>query len=146
MILDDKNTLVLVGDGRKALFLRQIGRGNKAGLAVDQVLQEDNPATREQGTDQPGRTGTGTNGRTSAIKETDWHRLGEERFAAGLAEMLYRRAHAGQFDRLIVVAPPKVLGDLRQAFHQEVLERISREIPKQLTSHPIEDIARMLRE
>lgn len=146
MISDDKNTLVLVGDGRKALFLRQVGRGIKAKLAVDEVVEDENPATREQGTDQPGRTNAGTGSRTSAIKETDWHRLAEERFAVEIAESLYRRAHAGGFDRLVVIAPPKVLGELRRAFHPEVIERIGREIPKQLTAHPIEEIARMLRE
>lgn len=146
MIPNHKNTLVLVGDGRKALFLRQVGRGSKTSLVVDHVVEEENPATREQGTDQPGRTSGGTGNRTSAIKETDWHRLAEERFAAEIAETLYRRAHAGRFDSLIVIAPPKILGDLRNAFHPEVIERIDREIPKQLTGHPIEEIAKLLRQ
>jgi protein required for attachment to host cells len=37
-----------------------------------------------------------------------------------------------------------VLGNLRQAFHAEVTERIVGEVPKELTSHPIPDIERLM--
>jgi protein required for attachment to host cells len=40
----------------------------------------------------------------------------EDRFAAEIAAALYRRSHTNHFHRLIVVAPPKVLGALRQEF------------------------------
>ena len=45
-------------------------------------------------------------------------------------------------NELIVVAPPKVLGNLRKAFHPEVADRIAAEIPKEMTSHPIPEIER----
>jgi len=49
------NTLILVGDGQKALFLRNRGSALNVDLVVEQILERDNPAMREQGTDRPGR-------------------------------------------------------------------------------------------
>jgi protein required for attachment to host cells len=36
------------------------------------------------------------------------------------------------------------LGNLRKAFHPEVAERIAAEIPKELTSHPVAEIERLV--
>jgi protein required for attachment to host cells len=41
-------------------------------------------------------------------------------------------------------APPKILGNLREAFHAEVADRIAAEIPKELTSHPVSKIERLI--
>jgi protein required for attachment to host cells len=136
--------LLLVGDGRKALFLRNTGDSEHVELTTEQVLERDNPPTREQGTDRPGRLPGADGVSRSAVGETDWHQLTEDRFAEEIADALYRTAHADRYDKLIVVAPPKVLGHLRQAFHKEVTERIVAEVPKDLTSHPVPDIARLL--
>ena len=68
----------------------------------------------------------------SNLEQTDWHQLNEDRFAKDIAEKLYQLAHANRFHRLIIVAPPKVLGTLRKALHKEVLDRIETELPKDL--------------
>ena len=138
------NALVLVGDGSKALFLRNRGTPRNVELIVERELQQDNPATREQGTDRPGRKPGEDGVSQSAIGETDWHEQAEERFAAEIADTLYQMEHAHEFDELVVVAPPKMLGDLRARFHQEVIACIVAEVPKDLTSHPVPDIARVL--
>jgi protein required for attachment to host cells len=78
------------------------------------------------------------------MEQTDWHQLAEDRFIGDVADALYRQVHAGRFETLIVVAPPKVLGGLRKAFHKEVSDRISAEVPKDLTKHPVHDIERLL--
>ena len=78
------------------------------------------------------------------MEETDWHHIAEERFAGELAEALYRYAHDNLFEKLVVIAPPKILGNLRKAFHAEVAERVAAEIPKELTSHPIAEIERFV--
>jgi protein required for attachment to host cells len=138
------DALVLVGDGRKALFLRNRGNPRHVTLVVEQILQQDNPPTREQGTDRLGRASSGIGTAQSAMEQADWHHLAEERFAAELAEALYHHAHANRFATLVVVAPPKILGDLRKAIHVEVTRRIAAEIPKELTSHPVAEIARLV--
>ena len=136
--------LVVVGDGEKALFLRNKGDPQEIQLEVENILAHDNPATHEQGTDKPGRVAASVGTARSAMEETDWHQLGEERFTADVADTLYRLAHANQFEALVVVAPPKVLGNLRKAFHQEVVDRITGELPKDLTSHPVPEIEKLL--
>ena len=138
------NALVLIGDGQKALFLRNKGTALQVKLEVERVLEQDNPATREQGTDRPGRAISSVGTARSAVEEVDWHHIAKERFAAEIAEALYRHAHDNRFDKLVVIAPAKILGNLRKAFHAEVADRIVGEIPKQLTSHPIPQIEKLI--
>ncbi len=78
------------------------------------------------------------------MEEADWHHIAKERFANEIAKALYHHAHANLFERLIIIAPPKILGKLRKAFHPEVLERIAAEIPKELTSHPVSEIGKLI--
>jgi protein required for attachment to host cells len=138
------NALVLVGDGQKALFLRNKGNAQRLRLVVEQVLERDNPPTREQGTDRPGRSSASVGVARSAMEETDWHDIAEERFAGELADALYRHARADLFEKLVIIAPPKVLGNLREVLHAEVSARVAAEIPKELTSHPVAEIERLI--
>ena len=135
---------VLVADGEKALILRNEGDGAYPNLQVTRLIEQDNPATRDQGTDRPGRFSDGPSMHRSAVQETDWHRLAEERFARDLADRLYKAAHAGRFDRLILVAPPRTLGELRDALHKEVRARVIAEIDKDLTNHPVHEIEKIV--
>ena len=139
-----RNSLILVGDGQKALFLRNRGSAQRIDLVVERILEQENPATREQGTDRPGRSIASVGVARSAMEEADWHHIAKERFANEIAKALYHHAHANLFERLIIIAPPKILGKLRKAFHPEVLERIAAEIPKELTSHPVPEIGKLI--
>jgi protein required for attachment to host cells len=139
-----RDALVFVGDGTKALFLRNKGDAELVNLVVERIFEQDNPATRDQGTDRPGRSCASAGTHRSAMEETDWHQLAEDRFVGEVAETLYKHAHAGRYQSLIVVAPPKVLGSLRKAFHKEVSDKVSAEVPKELTSHPIHEIEKHL--
>ena len=124
------NALVLIGDGQKALFLRNKGTAHQVKLEVEQILQQDNPATREQGTDRPGRSLSSVGMARSAVEEVDWHHIAKERFAGEIAEALYRHAHDNRFDKLVVVAPAKIFGNLRKAFHAEVADRSWARFPR----------------
>ncbi len=46
---------VLVGDGRRALFFENHGDAELLDLRVIETRIDDNPATRDQGSDAPGR-------------------------------------------------------------------------------------------
>ena len=136
--------LVLVSDGRRARFLRNTGTAAEPHLVLESALDSENPYTRDQGTDRPGRyLGPDGHGR-SAMEETDWHQQAEERFAAQVANLLYHMEHARKFDELVVVAPPKMLGDLRARLHKEVAECVVAEVAKDLTGHPLPEIGRLL--
>jgi protein required for attachment to host cells len=138
------DSLILVSDGRKALFLRNQGNTQRVELVVEQILECDNPPTREQGTDRPGRSIINPGSPRSALDEVDWHDLAKERFAQEIAEALYADAHANRFEKLVIIASPRVLGNLRKAFHAEVLNRIVGEIPKELTAHPLAEIEKLV--
>lgn len=136
--------LIMVGDGKKALFFRNQGSPLHVRLVVERVLQQANPPTREQGTSAPGRY-RGIDGHSrSAMEETDWHQLAEDRFAHEMSTALYRLALADTYQDLVIIAPPKILGVLRESLHQEVAKRVIAEIPKDLTGHPKEEIARLI--
>jgi protein required for attachment to host cells len=134
---------VFVGDGRKALLLRNEGDPDLLDLRRIEVREDDNPPSREQGSDGPGRSGVNI-GPRSAIDTTDWHALEEERFAAAVAQRLNGAAEEGQFEHIVIVAPPKVLGELRQQFSKKLQGKILAEIDKDLTHHTFPEIAKVL--
>lgn len=138
------DALVLVGDGTRAVFFRNRGSLQQPRMAVEGVMAQPSPATHEQGADRPGRVHARLGTRRSAVEDTDWHRLAEDRFAVEIAEALYRLAHAKQIDRLIVVAPPKLLGTLRKALHKEVRDHLSAEVPIELATQSVKDIKSQL--
>jgi protein required for attachment to host cells len=136
--------LLVVGDGSRVRFLRNKGSPEHLDLVMERELEQQNPPTHEQGTSPPGRYKAPFGVARSAFEETDWHQLAEDRFAHEIAAELYRAAHAGAFKELIVVAAPKVLGNLRASFHKEVAERVVGEIAKDLTGVPIAEIGKLL--
>ena len=139
------NTFVVVADGRKMLFFRNEGDSEFPKLQVERKQVQENPADRDQKTDAPGHTfdASGGAGR-SAYEEVDFHQLEEDRFAAETAEMLKKRALRNEYDSLIIVAPPRTLGELRKHYHKEVEKRLSAEVAKDLTGHPVAEIEKIL--
>jgi protein required for attachment to host cells len=139
------NTFVVVADGRKMLFFRNEGDAEFPKLQVERKQVQENPADRDQKTDAPGHTfgASGGAGR-SAYEEVDFHQLEEDRFAAETAEMLKKRALRNEFESLIIVAPPRTLGELRKHYHKEVEKRLAAEVAKDLTGHPVAEIEKIL--
>ena len=135
---------VVVADGEKALFLRNEGDEKYPNLEVFREMKEENPATHDQGTDRPGRFNDGPSPHKSAVQETDWHRIEKERFAKEIAERLYKAAHKGDYKRLVIVAPPLVMGEMRKELHKEVEQRLVGEVPKTLTNHTIPEIEKIV--
>ena len=97
----------------------------------------------EEGAVMGGAVSLGANNR-SAYSETDFHQLEENRFAAEAAEMLKTRALEGGFESLVIVAPPKTLGELRKHYHKEVAARLLAEVDKDLTGHTVPAIEQVL--
>ena len=139
------NSFVVVADGKKMLFFSNEGDSDFPKLEVERKRETADAYDREQKTDAPGRTfdSSGGAGR-SAYQEVDFHQLEEDRFAAETAELLKQRALRNEFENLIIVAPPRTLGELRKHYHKEVEKRIAAEIPKDLTGHPVADIEKIL--
>jgi protein required for attachment to host cells len=139
-----KTTWVVVADGAKALLFVNEGTDAAPLLRVLAKSELENPPTREQGTDKPGRYPDPMGGQRSAVETTNWHTFAEARFVREFAERLNRAALAGRFDRLILAAPPKVLGGLRAALSPQAADRVTAELPSDLTGHPVSEIERLI--
>ena len=139
------NAFIFIGDGRKALFLRNAGDEKYPNFKTERVFIDDNPPTHEQGTDRPGRTfkRAGSN-RSSEVAATDWHDLEQHRFVGHVAAALEKLVRERNVTALVVAAPPRTLADLRHAFHADVKSRIIAEVGKDLTKHPIGEIEKHL--
>lgn len=138
------NALILVADGQKFLFLRNKGDFTQLDLQVEASRDQPGHATHEQGSDRPGRAFASSGAARSAMKQTDFHQIEEDAFAAQAAALLSKRAHAGDFEQLVVVAPPRTLAELRKHYDKAVTSRLVQEIDKDLTKHPVDEIADIL--
>jgi protein required for attachment to host cells len=134
---------VFVGDGRKALFLRNEGDEIFPNLSTEHVILDDNPPTREQGSDRPGRSVAGAT-RRSAVETADWHEIEEHRFAQRMSALIEEVVRARDAPAVVVVAPPTTLADLRRALHADVKAKIIGELDKDLTKQPVWEIERRL--
>jgi protein required for attachment to host cells len=138
------NAYVFVGDGRKALLLRNEGDAKYLDLKTEKVFADKNPPTHEQGTDRPGREHSSVGAGRSSVTQTDWHDLEEHKFAHEVAMALETVVRERKAEALVVVAPPRTLAELRKSFHDDVKKKIVAEIDKDLTKHPIYDIEKHL--
>lgn len=124
---------IVVADGENCRFLASEKRNADPVPALPD-LKTENPPTREQVSDKQGRTFESTGTRRSAYEPpTDPHRQGKRDFAKKIAGILLDNARARAFDKLILVAPPTTLGDLRAELSGEVLDRLIGEVNKDYT-------------
>ncbi len=132
-------TRVLVADGGKALVFHNAGDNHSPNLKLERSYGEENPPTREQGSDKPGRMNDSF-GNRSSVESPDWHRIAEDRFLQRLADDMAEDLRADAYEHLIVVAPPIALGTLRKAMSPAVLGAVRHELGKDLTKHTVADI------
>jgi len=135
---------VVVCDGAKALVLENVGDPKFLNLKTREVYQQDDPKTHEQGTDAPGRAINSVDARRSAMEQTDWHDQAEQRFLQSLAAHLDAAVNAGRAKSLIVVAPPRALGVLRQAYSHNLRAALRAEIDKDFVKLPVHEIEKHL--
>ena len=135
---------VLIGDGTKALFLHNAGDEEILNLRRLEVRRQDNPATRDQGSDAPGRGVSASGTRFGSLGGTDFHQIEEDRFAAAIADEINRGAHEDAFREIVIVAPPKCLAEIRKDLSAEAHRKVTAEIAKDYTHHPIPEIERLL--
>lgn len=135
---------IVVCDGAKALVLENVGDEKFPNLQTREVHEEPHPATRDQGTDAPGRVLSSVGSARAAVQQTDWHEQDERRFLDKLVAHLDAEVTAGHLKRLIVVAPPRALGVIRQAYSHQLRDAVRQEIDKDLVKLPVHEIERYL--
>ena len=140
----DENDWVCVCDGKKALLLENIGDGKFPNLKTKEVYEHKDLKTREQGSDAPGRAINSVNGARSAMAQTDWHEQSERAFLEDLAGRLDAAVTSGETKHVIMVAPPRALGMLRQAYSPHLRQALRAEIDKDFVRMPVHEIEKHL--
>ncbi|HMK89146.1 MAG TPA: host attachment family protein [Methylocystis sp.] len=135
---------VLVGDGRHALFLYNHGDPDLIDLRVIEARVEENPPTHEQGTDAPGRLFGSRSGPRSAVEPTDWHEHEKEHFAREIAARINKAAQSGEMKEIVIIAPPRALGEIRKELSPQAAARVKGEIDRDLARHPLPEIEKAL--
>lgn len=138
------DAIVFIGDGRKALFLRNHGDEKFPNLRTERVFVDVNPPTHEQGTERPGRSFSSMGPGRSAVEATDWHDLEQHKFVRAVSAALEKLVREQDVKALIIAAPPRTLADLRQDLHGDVKARLIAEVGKDLTKHPLYEIEKHL--
>ena len=122
-----KGTLVAVVDGEKIALFENTGQQDVA------LTARPTPAIAERA--------SGAAGRISSEANPDNDTQAEDGFAMGVAEVLNKWVLNGKVDKLLVIAAPKTLGELRKHWHKELSSRLVGEIAKDLTGHSTDQIA-----
>ena len=136
-----KVTWIIVADGSRARVLANDGPGKGLRPALAGEFHHDLPPTRALGTEKPGRTAPSVGTNRSAIEpHVDWHEFEKEKFSQEMAGLLNDAAEKKSFHDLIIVAPPRTLGTLRQALSPKTSDQIRAEIAKDLTQVPLQEM------
>ena len=135
---------LLVCDAKKALLLQNAGDNVYPKLETRHVMEHPVHRSRELGSDVPGRAFSGAGGRRAAMDDGDPHLEEERGFLRAVADDLKRRIETGEVERLIVVAPPRALGMLRELECAQLKHVTVAELPHDYVNLPLYEIEKRL--
>src|SRR5262249_41688258 len=134
--------LVLVADGRRALFMKNVGTAKSLQMEVAEIMEaEANPPNREQGTGPADRVvhQSGVRG-TSTVDTPDYHSRAENEFLTRVMSALDRQVQQEKVRAVVLVAPPKALATLREVVTPLVKSVLRGELGMDLVKEPVERI------
>jgi len=142
-----KRTCVVVADGRTALVFENEGPGQGLTPLLGGELHSDKRDGRGLFSDRGGRSfdsfGAGRHAMeppTSAAEQV------RAQFARAVVAWLDTPKRAGAADQLVLVAPPKMLGELRAELPERLTRKVAAELDKDLTKATPEEITHALGE
>ena len=144
-----KKTWIVIADGMHVRILRQDKRGAPLAPALDYELYE--PAvhgfSRDLKSDAPGRAfDSGSGSRHAMEPRVDPKSHEKQIFAKRVAELINDAASRRSFDQLVLVAPPKTLGELRANLGEPAKKVVIGEIHHDLVKTPISELPQHLSE
>ncbi len=126
-------TCIIVADGAHSRAYLNEGPGKGISELLRFSREIDLKASRDIDADKPGRTfDSGGKGRHAMESPTDSKRHIKAEFHRQLSADIEASLNAGEFDRLVLVAPPATLGDLRQGLSKSSAHKIQGELAKDL--------------
>lgn len=132
--MKDFITWILAANSEEAHFLKMEGR--KLYLLQTFEHKEAREKVSEIVTDRAGRSFSSVAPMRHAVNEgQDVQRHEREKFASELFRQSKKFLNEDLFDRLVVIAPPQFLGELRSAFRKDssLTHSIVKEIPKEVS-------------
>jgi protein required for attachment to host cells len=134
-------TWVLIADAARARVFENTGKGTGLTLVQDVGLDAELLPSHDLGTDRPGRSFDSVgSGRHAMESPSDLHREQKRLFARRIAEAIEERQARKIFDRLVLVAPPVTMGDLRAALPDKVKAVVATEVIADLTRTPVSEL------
>ena len=91
-----------------------------------------------------GRLFASRGGPRSAVEATDWHEVEKEHFARQIAQRINTAAENGAMKEIIIIAPPRVLGEIRKELSSKAQGKVKGELDRDLTHHPLPEIEKAL--
>lgn len=138
----ERTTWVLIADGARARIYEMRGAKSRLQPVEGMDFSADHRPTHELMSDRAGRVVESHGSAHHGIEaKSDPHRELKRDFAKSLAATLDAKHSAKAFDRLVIAAPAKTLGDLRDAMPASVKAVVSAEIDKDLTKTPLVELA-----
>jgi len=138
-----KNQWILVADGGRAHVIAVNTNEGERHLETVHEMIADNRSSSEIASDKPGRgfANPGGNQQRHAMPpSTEPHEHAQVEFVDDVISYLTNKRNDGKFDNLIVVAPPKIMGEIRQKMSKPVKQALDGEITKDLTKLPLNDL------
>jgi protein required for attachment to host cells len=134
-------TWVVIVDAARARVFETRGKGTGLTAVADMALDAELAPSREIGTDRPGRTFESVGSTRHAMESSsDQHREQKRQFARRVVEAVEARQATKSFDRLVLVAPPVTMGDLRAALPAKVKAAVAAELVADLTNTPVGEL------
>jgi protein required for attachment to host cells len=134
-------TWVVIADAARARVFETRGKGTGLTAVADMALDAELAPSREIGTDRPGRSFESVGSTRHAMQSpSDLHREQKRQFARRIAEAVEARQATKSFDRLVLVAPPVTMGDLRAALPAKVKAAVAAELVADLTNTPVSEL------
>ena len=138
-------TRIVVADGFRARFFDNHGIGDGLRPGDPAELSADHPPSREIVSDRPGATHDRAGKALHAYApKNDPKDQEKHKFVAQLGKLLTDQAGRGAYARLVLVADPKTLGQLREALGKPAKHRLHAELDKDLTHLTEREIAEHL--
>ena len=140
-------TWILIADGARARILEQLGFGHGLTAIDGMVFHGDHAATHDLVSDREGRSFSSQGpGRSAYESHTDPHRDLKTKVAHQLAATLAHGLEQKSYDRLVIVATPVTLGDLRTVLSDQVRAKVVGEVAQDLTKIPNGEVAAHLKD
>ncbi|MBZ0147598.1 MAG: host attachment protein [Pseudorhodoplanes sp.] len=136
---------ILVCDGRKALVLVNKGDEKFPNLQILNTFEQPSSSTHELGADAPGRVHQSQGVARSAVRQTDWHDAAEKRFLESVANWIAEAiASPTAPGAIFVIASPRALGMIREAYSPALRKKIKAEIGKDYVTLPIHELEKRI--